>query len=224
MKRTVAVFGATGLVGKELVAQLIKNEEPEIIKIVVRKQLTLVSPRVKQIILPDLSNLNEYHDVLKADVFFCCIGTTIGKAGSREAFSKVDFDIPIAIARLAVSLSVPSMVIISSLGANPVSSNFYLRTKGQMEKSVGEIYKGNLKFVRPSLLTGKREEFRFGEKLSIIFMKIFSWTFTGCLRKYRGISASDVARGMIFISTASSDTKIYESDDLQKIANSLKQF
>lgn len=223
MNKTAVIFGASGLVGKELCNLLSENNEFEEIKIVVRTRQDFLSDKINQIILPDFSKLNEHREALKADVFFCCIGTTIKKAGSQESFRKVDFDIPVAIAGLAETLSIPSLVVISSLGADEKSSNFYLRTKGQMERKVAEAYHGNLKFVRPSLLMGDRKEFRLGEKIAVIFMKVSGWIFTGPLARYRGIKASDVAGCMIKISGLPSGKMIYESDELIGIAKKDKK-
>ncbi len=218
MKKTAVIFGASGLVGNELCNLLSGDNEFEEIKVVVRTRQDFVSDKIKRIILTDFSKLNDHRDTLKADVFFCCIGTTIKKAGSRDAFLKVDLDIPVAIAVLAETLAVPSLVVISSLGADEKSSNFYLRTKGQMEKKVAESYHGNLKFVRPSLLMGNRKEFRFGEKIAILFMKVFGWIFAGPLVRFRGIKAADVAGCMIKISGFPSGKMIYESDELVRLA------
>jgi len=214
--KIAVVFGATGLVGKELIKALLENKDFENITAVVRNPLVLTDPRLKQIKLSDFSKLLDLRDRLKAGIFFCCIGTTIKTAGSKEEFARVDLEIPKNIARLAESLSIPSLVAISSIGADAGSSNFYLRTKGEMEKAVREIYHGNLKFVRPSLLMGNRDEFRFGEKVSTAFMKGFGWLFAGPFKKYKGIYASDVARVMIKISDLPSDKMIYESDEMQK--------
>ena len=216
-KKSAVVFGATGLVGKELINALLENNDFESITAVVRKQLILSDPKLKQIIVSDFSKLMDLEDKLKAGVFFCCIGTTIKTAGSKEAFARVDLEIPKNIARLAEAFSIQSLVAISSIGADVNSSNFYLKTKGEMEKAVREIYHGNLKFVRPSLLMGNRDEFRFGEKVSVAFMKGFGWLFAGPLKKYRGIYAHDVARSMIKISDLLSDKMIYESDELQRL-------
>jgi uncharacterized protein YbjT (DUF2867 family) len=217
IRKSAVVFGATGLVGKELINALLENNDFENITAVVRKQLVLTDPKLKQIKLPDFSKLMDLRDKLKAGVFFCCVGTTIKNAGSKAEFARVDLEIPKNIARLAEALSIPSLVAISSIGADANSSNFYLRTKGEMEKAVREIYHGNLKFVRPSLLMGNRDEFRFGEKVSVAFMKGFGWLFTGPLRKYRGIYAHDVAHVMIKISDFPSDKMIFESYELQKL-------
>jgi uncharacterized protein YbjT (DUF2867 family) len=218
IKKSAVVFGATGLVGKELINALLDNNDFESITAVVRQQLVLTNPKLKQIKLSDFSKLMDLPDKLKAGAFFCCIGTTIKAAGTKEAFTKVDLEIPKQIAQLAESLSAASLVVISSIGADANSSNFYLRTKGEMEKAVRKIYNGNLKFVRPSLLMGNRDEFRFGEKISFIFMKGFGWMFSGPLKKYRGIYAHDVARAMIKISDHPENKMIYESDELFKLA------
>jgi len=218
MKKTAVIFGASGLVGNELCKLLSEDNEFDEIKTVVRTRLDFFSDKIKQIILSDFSKLNDHRDTLKGDVFFCCIGTTIKKAGSPDSFLKVDLDIPVAVAELAETLAIPSLVVVSSLGADEKSSNFYLKTKGKMETKVKEAYHGKLKFVRPSLLMGNRKEFRFGEKIAVIFMKIFGWIFAGPLARYRGIKAADVARSMIKISGFSSGKMIYESDELARLA------
>lgn len=200
MDITAVVFGATGLVGKELVSQLLRGDEYKKIIVVVRKYLTISNHRLEQVQLSEFSQLMQLADKLNADTYFCCIGTTIKRAGSKENFRMVDYAIPQKIARLAEKLSVPNLVIISSIGANINSSNFYLRTKGEMEKSVRAIYTGNLNIVRPSLLMGLREEFRFRETIAIAFMKLFGWLFVGTLKQYRGTSVRDVAREMITLS------------------------
>ena len=213
-EKTAVVFGSTGLVGKELLSQLISGSDYEKVVAVVRKKLSNPDPKVEQVQIDNFESLMDLKDKLKAQSFFCCIGTTIKTAGSKEAFVKVDHDIPKRIAQLAEALSIPSLVVISSIGADAASSNFYLRTKGEMEKSVREVYRGKLRIVRPSLLMGNRNEFRFGEKASAGFMKAFGWMFAGPLRKYRGIYARDVARVMIKISRFKSDKVIFQSDEL----------
>jgi len=217
MKKRAVVFGSTGLVGKELLNELLGNDEFDKVISLARKDLTVSNPRLEQVRITDFSQLMNLKDKLNATIFFCCIGTTIKIAGSQEAFRQVDLIIPQEIAKLAELLSVPSLVIISSIGASYTSSNFYLRTKGEMEKTVRELYSGNLKIVRPSLLMGQRDEFRFGEKASVGFMKVFGWVFAGPLKKYKGIYAHDVARAMIKIAKLPSEKVIYESDELQDI-------
>lgn len=220
-KKSAVIFGSTGLVGKEILSQLLSNNDYDKVMAVTRKPLSISNIKLEQVLLKDFSGLKDLKDKLQASEFYCCIGTTIAVAGSKEAFRQVDLYIPQLIARIAEEMSIPSLVIISSIGANISSSNFYLRTKGEMEKTVRETYSGNLKFVRPSFLMGNRSEFRFGEKVGIGFMKTFGWLFIGSLKKYRGIDARDVASAMIKISTLPAEKLVYESDELREICKDL---
>ncbi|HEX2937015.1 MAG TPA: NAD-dependent epimerase/dehydratase family protein [Bacteroidales bacterium] len=222
MNQTAVVFGATGMVGKELVYELLEGSEFVKVVAVVRNTLPLANGKLEQLKINDYSELSQYKEKLNAHVYFCCIGTTIKKAGSQEAFRKVDYDIPVQIAQLAKELSIPSLVIISSIGASATTSNFYLRTKGEMEQAVKDIYKGNLKIVRPSLLIGNRNEFRFGEKAATILMKAMGIFMFGPLRKYKGIYAWDVARAMIKSAHLPKDTVILESDKLADLGKKKK--
>lgn len=218
-KKRAVVFGATGMIGQELTNQLIKNTDYEAVITVVRRKLPVTDQKLEQVLIADYSELPGIKDKLRADRYYCCIGTTIKKAGSKEVFRNTDHGIPLIIAQTAEALPVPSLVVISSIGADNRSSNFYLRTKGEMEKAVREAYSGNLKFIRPSFLMGKRDESRFGEQSAIAFMKAFGWLFAGPLRKYRGIRTEDVAAAMIKISDLPPGRMIYESDTLLDIAS-----
>ena len=133
-KKSAIVFGATGLVGRELIAELIGNNKFDKIVAVARKPLSISDPKFEYIHLGGFSDLMDLKEKLKTDVYFCCIGTTIKKSGSQEAYRMTDLEIPVKIAQLARALSVPSLVIISSLGASKSSSNFYLRTKGEIQQ------------------------------------------------------------------------------------------
>lgn len=214
MKKIAVVFGATGLVGKELVKALLANNLYFKIVIVSRKTLPIADHKLDQLLLDDFSNLNNYQNRLKANEFFCCIGTTIKTAGSQEAFRKVDYDIPLQVARLAQDLRIQNLVIISSIGADATTGNFYLRTKGEMENAVKEAYKGNLKIIRPSLLIGDRQEFRFGERVAVFIMKLTGWLFVGPLKKFRGIKASAVAKAMIQVTQLPVEKIFVESNEL----------
>ncbi len=218
-KKKAVVFGATGLIGRELTIQLLHNNDIETVIALTRRKLPITDQKLEQVLISDYSELPGLKDKLLADQFYCCIGTTIKKAGSKEVFKNTDYGIPVIIAQTAEALSIPSLVVISSLGADNRSSNFYLRTKGEMEKSVREAYSGNLKFIRPSLLMGKRDESRFGEKAAIVFMNLFGWLFAGPMRKYRGIRSEDVAGAMIKTASMPPDCMIYESDTLLDLAS-----
>jgi uncharacterized protein YbjT (DUF2867 family) len=214
LRKTAVVFGATGLVGRELIAQLLDSPDYRTVIAVLRKKIPLFHPKLEQVLLADFDRLPEVEDHLHASDYFCCIGTTIRVAGSKEAFRRVDFQIPKQIAELACKLSVKSLMVISSNGAKATSSNFYLRTKGEMEQAVRSAYPGNLKFVRPSLLIGKRDQPRFGETMGIGFMKLFGWMLFGKLSVYRGVKSRTVAAAMIRLSGVNDGRLVYESDEL----------
>lgn len=217
MKKTAVIFGATGLVGKEVARFLIRNNEYNKIVIIARKTPDYLDKKLEIILLSDFAELPAIKDKLKADAYFCCVGTTIKIAGSKEAFRKVDYEIPVQIAQIAESLSIPSLVVISSIGAKSKSSNFYLRTKGEMEDDVRKNYTGNLKIVRPSLLMGQRKESRRGEHFANVFMEKLGWLFIGPLKMYKGIYASEVARAMIKLPAIDKQKVIYKSNELFKL-------
>jgi uncharacterized protein YbjT (DUF2867 family) len=215
MRKTAVVFGATGLVGKTLTDLLLFNPDYEAVITPVRQEIPVKNDKLKQISFADYQEIQHFKNDLQADDYFCCVGTTIKKAGSQSAFQKVDHDFPVSIAKLAQELAVKNLVIISSVGADAKSTNFYLRTKGEMEKSVRSIYTGNLKFVRPSLIMGDRNEKRVAEKFGVVLMSLLGWMFVGGLKKYKGIEVKNLAHAMIRATTLPADKTILEYSDLK---------
>jgi len=143
------------------------------------------------------------------------------KAGSKAAFEWADLVLPGKIAEIASRNEVRKFLVISSIGANPLSSNFYLRTKGKMENIISENRFEQIFILRPSILLGKRQEYRLGEEFSKIFMKIFTFLLFGPLKKYRGIEASRVAETMILLANSDKTRIVYESDEIQDIRKNL---
>jgi len=218
MGQSSVIFGATGLVGKGLVYELLENNNFNKVVVVTRRKLQISNNKLNQLIVNDFSMLEKIRTELLADTFFCCIGTTIGKAGSKEAFRKVDYDIPLTIAHLAESLQIPNLVIISSISANAGSGNFYLRIKGEMEQQVQMIYHGNLKIVRPSIILGHRDDFRPAEKTGQWIITILRVLFVGFLAKYKGIHYWEIARGMIRAVELPRNVIFIESNELHELA------
>lgn len=156
---------------------------------------------------------------IRVEDIFCCLGTTIKKAGSQQAFRQVDFTYPLELAKWGRASGAKRYFLVSSIGANPVSRVFYNRVKGEIERAVGALGFECFYVLRPSLLLGKRNEFRPGERLAQIIMPIVRPLLRGKKKKYRAIHAETVARAMIRL--AARDVrgwKTYESDDIENLA------
>lgn len=214
--KEIVVVGATGLIGSRLMDILVKDVSVHKILVLSRKEVEWKHKKV-HCVITDFDQLEKYVPMVKdAHTLFCCIGTTIKKAGSKEAFRKVDYQIPLDLAALAEKANIPKLIVISSIDANPLSDRFYLKTKGEMELDISAGYSfQKLAFLRPSLLLGPRNEFRFGERFAQFFMVLFSFLMVGNLRKYRPIHDFKVAKAMISISNSLNNQKIYESEELQ---------
>lgn len=213
--KTVVVAGASGLVGSKLMEMLCENVTVKKIIVLSRRPLEFENPKV-QVVLTDFTRLQSVQSKVEgADVVYCCIGSTIKKAGSREAFRKVDYQIPYDLAALASLAGIPKLIIISSIGSNPSSRNFYLRVKGEMERDISADFRfQKLAFLRPSLLVGVRQEFRLGERLMQLLMSLFSFAFVGRLSRFRPVTDQTVAKAMVSISNSVNNQKVYESVEL----------
>jgi uncharacterized protein YbjT (DUF2867 family) len=216
--KTALIAGATGLTGTELLKLLINDESYTRIHVISRRIPDLQSPKI--IHHPALFNqLDELPIQQSIDEVYCTLGTTIKKAGTKAAFREVDFDAVVNLACWAKKVDVSRFVVISSIGANASSKNFYLRTKGQMETIVKQVNLNSLIIVRPSLLTGKRKETRTAERIAELVTFAITPFMVGKLRKYRPISAFKVALAMKSLAQSKfGDTYIIESDELEKIA------
>ncbi len=207
------VLGATGLVGGFVVKELLNRAEYDVVKVLVRRPLGIQHPKLIEILV-DWDHLDQYHELFDEilDVF-CCLGTTIKKAGSQEQFRKVDFEYPIVAAQLAHAAGVRQFLCVSAMGADPLSRLFYNRTKGEVEEAITAVGIPAVHLFRPSLLLGNRNEKRLGEGISARFMTTFDFLFQGKAAKYRAIPAEVVARAMVSIAlTGSTGAHIYPND------------
>lgn len=212
--KTAIIFGSSGLVGNYLLKELLNDKRYSQITIFVRKPVNIKHMKVKELVV-DLYDAQKISELLDGDEVYCCLGTTIKIAGTQEAFRKVDFDLPIMIGTLVKQKGISKLLVVSSLGANPDSNNFYLRTKGEMEQALLNLNIPELKIFRPSMLLGDRKEVRTAEATGKFLMKYLSFAFIGSLRKYKAIHASTVASCMIKAANSDSSKSIYESDELQ---------
>ena len=215
--KTAIVLGASGLVGSELLNLLLKSDSAyDNVIVFLRKSLPLKNKKLTQYII-DFENIDFYQDLIRCDDLFCCLGTTIRKAGSQDNFRKVDMDYPIRFAKLAQQNGTNQFLMISSIGANATSPAFYLRTKGQCENSIQCIGFESVSVFRPSALVGKRSEFRLGEKVGVFFAQIFSVFLVGRFRKFKPIKAMQVAKAMNLAAQQNNKGfRIYESDEIQR--------
>lgn len=217
LNKTALLLGATGLVGTELLHILLKAPQYAKVIILTRKRMKMESPKLEQIIV-DFDQLSNYKEYFHVNDVYCCLGTTIKKAGAKDAFRKVDYEYPVTAARLAKECQVEKFLIITAMGANPNTKIFYNRVKGEVEETIKSIGIPSLHFFRPSLLLGDRKEFRFGEKLASVLSPIYSFLLVGTLRQYKPIQARDVALAMYKTSMESATgTHTYLSNQIKSI-------
>ena len=214
--KTAIIVGSTGLVGSHLLERLIEDDRYCRIVLLSRKQHELESSKVETIIT-DFSNEEVLLSSIKGDEVFCCLGTTIAKAGSKANFRKIDLELPLTIAEIAVRNGVAAYYLVSSLGASTSTMNFYLKTKGQLEKALSDLNIGRLAIFRPSLLLGKRSEVRIGESVGGAIFPLLNPFLLGPLKKYRPIQADTVAAAMVEIANRDRIQTIYESDEIEHL-------
>jgi len=193
----VTLFGSTGLVGKQLLEQLINESQIQSIENVVRRSVQQSNPKVHEHLWIQ-SELPP--SLFQSDILFCCLGTTIKKAGTQEAFRAVDYQLPLLLAKQFKACGGQHFIVISSQGADQKSKVFYNRTKGEMERDLIALKLPQLTIVRPSLLLGDRKESRPGEALGRFISPLLIPLMPGPLKKYRPITDSEVARAMTQIS------------------------
>ncbi|WP_338039148.1 nucleoside-diphosphate sugar epimerase [Maribacter litopenaei] len=166
----------------------------------------------------DILTLESFSSEFKADEVFCCIGTTNSKTPDKELYRKIDYGIPVAAGKLCKANDIDTLIIISAMGANPKSNIFYNRLKGEMEESVFKIGVPRTYILQPSLISGRREEWRFGEWLAKQLFNIFNVLLIGPLKKYRSIHPNEIAKCMIRLSNTDKKSGIIASDEIKRIA------
>lgn len=215
--RTALLVGASGLVGGHCLELLLDDEDYEKVVTLGRRDIGVNHIKLEQHLI-DFDRLSEYADLFNAKDVFCCLGTTIKKAGSEEAFRRVDFGLPHELAKIASAKGAKQFLLVSSLGADASSRIFYNRVKGDLEEAISSIRFDGVGIFRPSLLLGHRTEFRFGERIAEKTSRLFSFLFVGRLAKYRPIHARMVAAAMVKIAKEQPNgVNIYESDQIRSI-------
>ncbi len=217
MSRTALVAGATGLVGSQLVAQLLAGDAYAQVVTVGRRAPARSHPRLThhEVSFPQLEKARAH---LRADDVFCALGATIKKAGSKEAFQEVDLEYPKKLARLTRLEGASQFLLVSAMGANPHSFVFYNRVKGEAERAVGIEPFAGVYLFRPSLLLGERDERRKGERFLQAILKPVAPLMVGPLANTRPIEAATVAQAMLEVARAApGGLSVYDPRAMRRI-------
>lgn len=192
--KTAIVIGSTGLVGKELIIQLIESVHFQKIISLSRRTTGIKHPKLEEHLV-NFDNSEEWKTYIKGDVLFSSMGTTIKDAKSKEKQYLVDFTYQYNVAKIAAENGISRYVLVSSAGANPKSFAFYMKTKGELEEEVQKLPFDAIHILRPVQLEGKREKKRWSEQIGVKLMKVVNQV--GLLRAYRPISGKEVAKAML---------------------------
>ncbi|MCC6929152.1 MAG: NAD(P)H-binding protein [Gemmatimonadaceae bacterium] len=215
--RRVLLAGATGLVGRELLALLEADQGVAEVVVLVRRALaTEVDDRRVRVVVTDFEALDDAArrnpSLFAVDQLFCALGTTIKQAGSQPAFRRVDHDYPLQLARLARAAGARHFLLVSALGADAGSRVFYNRVKGELERAVRALDFRSLTIARPSLLEGDRQEVRPGERLAALF----GWLAPA---RWKPVHVRQVARALVAAAAADAPgEQIMENTRLREFA------
>ncbi|MCF8380967.1 MAG: NAD-dependent epimerase/dehydratase family protein [Bacteroidales bacterium] len=214
MNKTALLIGATGLVGSNLLKELLLDDTFSRVKIFSRRTTGISHDKLEEIII-DFDHIEKIKNEISGDVLFSCLGTTLKQAGSKKNQYKVDFKYQFEFAKYASENKVPDYLLVSSTSAHPRSLIFYSRMKGELEEAVKKLHFSKISILQPSVLSGERKEKRTGEKFGEITINFLGKIFP-FLRKYRSIKGSIVANAMVIIykKDRPEKTRTYKLDEL----------
>jgi uncharacterized protein YbjT (DUF2867 family) len=209
--KTALIAGSTGLIGKHLLQLLLDSDRYNKVIALTRSDLP---PHPKlEILKVEFEKLSDWANALVGDDVYCCLGTTMEKARSKDNFYQVDFYYPLFIAKAAQSHAAKQYLLVTALGANKESSIYYNRVKGEVEEAIKQVNFKAIHIFRPSLLLGPREEKRSTESAAKIIYRLFNFLIP---KKYKAIESAKVARAMITLASQEDEgIFIHESDELQ---------
>ena len=217
MAKKAIILGITGLTGGILAQQLFKDADYDTVISFHRRKSGLQHPKLTEHII-DLQKLNESAAAFDADVVYCCIGTTQAKTPDKQKYKAIDYAIPVAAASLCAHLGIPIFVAISAMGANPNSSFFYNRIKGEMEGDILKMGIARPYFLQPALIAGDRKEARPAEKIAITAFRVINPLLMGPLKKYRSIKPETIAKAMREVAQKGYAKNRIPSDEIKEIA------
>lgn len=217
MKKRILIAGGTGLVGKQVVAELTELDG-------IDAHMVLRNPQPQILgIVQHVAKIESWADIvreLKPDIAISCLGTTMKIAGTQAAFRSVDYDLVLDFARAARAAGARQFIGVSSVGASQNSGNFYLKTKGASENAIRDLDFERMDILRPGLLTGgKRSESRFGESLGMMFSPVTDLLLVGPLSKFRSTPSAKVAQAVVTLALAGGHGRfIHENDSIHALA------
>jgi uncharacterized protein YbjT (DUF2867 family) len=191
------IIGGTGLTGSLLVHKLLADASVTNVISVSRKSLHISNAKLVEILVSDLAELPSIESSIRGEIYFCCLGTTIVAAGSKENFEKVDHDAIVAFAKIAKMHDAKSFTLVSAMGANASSMVFYNRVKGRTENDVKALELRSLNVFRPALLVGARQQFRLGESIAVKILVPLSRILPNRVRKSLITSVETLATRML---------------------------
>eukprot|EP00698_Gefionella_okellyi_P020852 TRINITY_DN662_c0_g1_i1.p1 TRINITY_DN662_c0_g1~~TRINITY_DN662_c0_g1_i1.p1 ORF type:complete len:263 (-),score=61.19 TRINITY_DN662_c0_g1_i1:948-1655(-) len=220
--RTAVIVGATGLVGGFVLKTLLADSAYSNVISLVRRAPKETEPAKLTSVVVDFDNLSSAVSQMSPTPTdaYCCLGTTIKKAGSKEAFAKVDKDYVVGFAQAAKAAGAKNFAICSAVGADPKSSIFYSRVKGEAEDLIASTGFDSTTIFHPSLILGDRQESRIGEAIAMKVMPgLGKLLFHGGARKYRAVEAEHIAQGMVAATkVAAPGLKRYFFDEIESCA------
>jgi len=212
------VAGASGLVGGYLLDVLLQSPAYQDITILVRKELPIHHKKLKQVVV-NFDHLADYEREITGRALFSCLGSTRKKTPDLAIYRKIDHDCPLRLAQLAAKNGMKQYHLVSAMGANAASSNFYTKMKGETEDDLKNAGMPCLHIYRPAMLTGDRQEKRIGERFLIGLFKVVDPLLMGSMRKYRSIPAKTVASAMYKQSLINQEgIFIHPSDEIKELA------
>ena len=214
--KTALIFGSSGLVGKNLLSQVINNSNYSKIKIFVRSSPD-ISDRKIEMLNTDFKDLEIIKNLITGDDCFFCIGTTKKNSPDKSEYRRVELDLPKKIAQISKSNNVKSFIFVSSGFADPKNSGDYLKFKGLVEEEIKSLNFEKIGILRPSFLLGNRKENRIGEKIGIFIFKLLSPIFVGPIKKMKPIHSEKVAKAMIKIANENIQKTIFESNEISDL-------
>ena len=215
----IALVGATGLIGMTLIRMAVHRPDIRIIAIS-RREIALPRGARMEVLIADPENWDDAIAAANADVLVCALGTTWKKAGKDEAaFRAVDQDLVVACGRAAKAAGIRQMIAISSVGADAMAKNFYLKVKGETEQLLGKIGLSRLDVIRPGLLRGPRDEWRPAERVGMILSPLLDLLLHGEYRRYRSVHAETVVDAILgLIREKMAGRFVFEHDGILRAA------